>query len=100
MPVTTEPLPDRRRRLERAHVADPLLGRRPLERVEEPVVRELHAAVERVLRAGRELGRRGVEVVPDAAVAERGEGREPASASRRRSTDDAGGVELEDGEHG
>ena len=59
-----EPLPDGRRRVERGRVARPLLGRRPLERIEDPVVAELDPAVERVEGAGGEVDGRGLELDP------------------------------------
>jgi hypothetical protein len=85
--------------VEVTHVAGSLLGRRPLERVEEPVVLERGAAVQRVLRAGRELGGGRVEVEPGATLPQLGEGRQPVLAEQAVEQAGAGGVELEDGEH-
>ena len=56
--AAAEALPHRCRGLERRHVVHPLRLRRPLERVEQAVVAELHAAVEGVLRTSSEQGGR------------------------------------------
>ena len=74
----TKLLPHGCRGVEVTHEPDPLLGGRPLERVEEPVVLEGDAAVQRVLGARREAGRRSLEVQVGALIAQAGEVRESA----------------------
>ena len=98
-PARGEPLPDRRRRLERRRVARALVGRRPLERIEDPVVAELDAAVERVEGAGGEVDRRRLELEPAPTLASAARlGSRPAVEQplERR---DARGVELQDADH-
>ena len=82
-----------------AHVPHALIGRRPLERVEESVLADRHTAVEGVLRAGGERGGRRLEVVPHAALPEPGEHRQPARGEHAVEHVDARGVELENGQH-
>ena len=64
------------------------------------MVAELHAAVQGVLRAGGELGGGGVEVVPHAPFAQRGQRGESAFGQHQPKKGRARRVELEDREHG
>ena len=91
-----EALPDRGRRREGGHVARALGGGVPLEGIEETVVGELDAAVERVEGAGREMVGRRVERDPPAAVDERGEHGQAPGREHPLDDGDARRVELQD----
>ncbi len=94
-----EPLPDRRRSVERGRVAGALLGGRPLERIEDPVIGELDPAVEAVEGAGGEVDRRRLELDPAPARAQRGQVREPVLGEQPLERRNAGGVELQHADH-
>ena len=93
------PLPHRRRGGEGGGVADPLVRRRPLERVEQPVVGQLGAAVEGVEGARGEVRGRCLQLVPHAALAQPGQGGQAARVEHAVEHREARGVELQDGEH-
>ena len=98
--LATEALPHGCGRVERVHVVHPLIGCRPLERVEEAVITELDAAVQGVLGAGGELCGGRVELVPDAAFPQRGQRGEASVRQHPAKKGRAGGVELQNREHG